>query len=114
MASKKNINPILKSRLKKGDKVKVITGKDKGKEGEVVKVIKETNRVIVSGVNMAKKHQKPSMVSAGGIVEKELSIHASNVAMADPKDGSATKVGFKFLEDGKKVRFAKKSGEVIS
>lgn len=101
-------------RLKKGDQVKVITGKDKGKEGEVLKVVRDKNRVVVSGVNKAKKHEKPSMVSQGGIVEKELSIHVSNVALVDPKDGGVTKVGYKKLDDGKKVRFAKKSGEVIS
>lgn len=103
-----------KIRLKKGDQVKIITGKDKGKEGEVLKVLREKNRVVVAGVNKAKKHEKPSMTSQGGIVEKELSIDVSNVAFIDPKDGGATKVGYKILDDGKKVRFAKKSGEVIS
>ncbi|MDX1949503.1 MAG: 50S ribosomal protein L24 [Rickettsiales bacterium] len=102
-----------KFRVKKGDKVKIITGKDKGKEGEILRVIKDNDRVIVSGANIAKKHTKPSAISAGGIVEKELSIHISNVAVVDPKSGSASKIGYKKLEDGKKVRFAKKSGEVI-
>ena len=103
-----------KFRVKKGDNVVIISGKDKGKQGEVLKVIKDKDRVLVSGVNSAKKHEKPSMQSQGGIVNKELSIHVSNVAVADPKDGAATKVGYKVLKDGKKVRFAKKSGEDIS
>lgn len=103
-----------KIRLKKGDKVKVITGKDKGKEGEILKVIRDSNRLVVAGINKAKKHEKPSMVSQGGIIEKELSIHVSNVALIDPKDGGITKVGYKKLDDGKKVRIARKSGEVIS
>lgn len=102
-----------KFRLQKGDNVKVITGKDKGKEGEVLKVVRDKDRVIVAGINKAKRHEKPSMTSQGGINEKELSIHISNVALVDPKDGVATKVGYKKLDDGKKVRFAKKSGEVI-
>lgn len=103
-----------KFRVKKGDKVKIITGKDKGKEGEILRVIKETDRVLVSGVNMVKRHTKPGAASAGGIISKELSIHVSNVALIDPKSGAATKVGYKKLEDGKKVRFARKSGEVIA
>lgn len=103
-----------KFRIKKGDKVKIITGKDKGKEGEILKVLKENDRVLVSGINIAKRHTKASAVSAGGIVDKELSIHISNVAVIDPKSGSATKVGYKKLEDGKKVRFARKSGEIIA
>jgi large subunit ribosomal protein L24 len=103
-----------KFKIKKGDKVKIITGKDKGKEGEVLRVIKETDRLVVSGVNVAKKHTKPSMTSAGGIVEKELSIHISNVTILDPKSGERTKVGFKILKDGKKVRVARKSGETIA
>ena len=111
--SKQNKITNIKPRLKKGDNVVVITGKDKGKEGEIVKVLKDKNRVIVTGVNKAKKHEKPSMNSAGGINEKELSIHISNVAALDPKDNVATKVGYKNLEDGKKVRFSKKSGEII-
>lgn len=102
-----------KFRLKKGDKVVVISGKDKGKEGEILRVLREKDRVVVSGVNVVKKHTKPSAVSAGGIIEKELSIHISNVQAVDPKTGKATKIGFKKLEDGKKVRFARKSGEVI-
>jgi large subunit ribosomal protein L24 len=99
--------------VKKGDKVIVIAGKDKGKQGEVINVLTKNGRVRVSGINMAKRHTKPSMGNAGGIVERELPIDASNVALVDPKTGKATRVGIKVLEDGKKVRFAKKSGEVI-
>lgn len=102
-----------KLKLKKGDKVVVLTGKDKGKKGDIIEVIKSKSRVRVSGVAVVKRHTKPSAGGAGGIVEVELPIHVSNVAIADPKDGSATKVGVKTLKDGKKVRFAKKSNEVI-
>jgi len=102
-----------KFRLKKGDKVVVIAGKDKGKEGEILKVLRENDRVVVSGVNVVKRHTKPSAASAGGIVEKELSLHISNVQAIDPKTGKGTKLGYKKLEDGKKVRFARKSGEVL-
>ena len=100
-------------KLKKGDNVVVRTGKDKGKTGEVLKTLPEKNRVIVQGVNVVKKHQKPTQFAPGGIEEKELSIHASNVALADPKGGAATRVGYKVLKDGKKVRVAKKSGETV-
>ncbi len=103
-----------KFRVKKGDKVKILTGKDKGKEGEILRVLRENDRVLVSGVNMVKRHTKPSAASTGGIVEKELSIHISNVAAIDPKSGNATKVGYKLLKDGKKVRVARKSGEVLA
>jgi len=103
-----------KLKVKKGDKVKVITGKNKGKVGEIIKVFPAENRVIVSGVNLAKKHTKPSQTSEGGIVQKELPIHVSNVSHIDPKTNEITKIGYKTLEDGKKVRFAKKSGEIIS
>ena len=103
-----------KFRLKKGDKVKVIAGKDKGKEGEILKVIRESDRVIVSGINMVKKHQKANVQNAGGIVEKELSIHISNVSAIDPKSGAATKIAFKVLKDGKKTRVARKSGETLA
>lgn len=103
-----------KLKVKKGDKVQVITGKNKGKVGEIIKVFPSENRVIVSGVNLAKKHTKPSQTSEGGIVQKELPIHVSNVSHVDPKTNEITKIGYKTLEDGKKVRFAKKSGEIIS
>jgi large subunit ribosomal protein L24 len=103
-----------KLKIKKGDKVKVITGKSKGKIGDVLKVFPAERKLLVSGVNLAKKHTKPSQMSEGGIVQKELPIHISNVSHIDPKSGVVTKVGFKILEDGKKVRIAKKSGEIIS
>ena len=100
-------------RLKKGDDVVVISGSDKGKTGSILRVIRSEDRVIVDGINMVKRHTRPSQAQPGGIVNKEAPIHISNVALADPKDGSATRVGYKFLEDGRKVRFAKQSGEVI-
>ncbi len=103
-----------KLKIKKGDKVQVVTGKNKGKVGDVIKVFPSENRVIVSGVNLAKKHTKPSQTSEGGIIQKELPIHVSNVSHVDPKTNEITKIGYKTLEDGKKVRFAKKSGEIIS
>lgn len=100
-------------KIKKGDKVVVLTGKDRGVKGEVLKVLTEENRVIVQGVNMVTRHRKPSQISGGGIEKKEASIHVSNVALADPKSGEATRVGYKILKDGKKVRVAKKSGETV-
>lgn len=102
-----------KLKIKKGDKVVVLTGKNKGSKGEVLKVIRETNRVVVQGVNMITRHNKPSQVSAGGIEKREASIHISNVAIADPKGGKASRIGYKVLKDGKKVRVARKSGEEI-
>lgn len=102
----------MKLKLKKGDKVIVTTGKDKGKTGEITTVFPKENKVIIGGLNMVKRHTKPSQESAGGIVSKEMPIHVSNVALADPKTGKATRVGYK-VEDGRKVRFATKSGEVV-
>ena len=102
-----------KFKIKKGDEVVVLTGKDKGIKGEVLRVITETSRVVVQGVNMVTKHQKPTQVSPGGINKIEKSIHVSNVALADPKDGKPTRVKMETLKDGKKVRVAKKSGETI-
>lgn len=102
-----------KFRVKKGDKVVVLTGKDKGKSGEVLRVIREERRALVSGVNMVKRHTKQTQTEQGGIVSKEAPIQLSNIALQDPKDGKATRVGYKTLEDGRKVRFAKRSGEVI-
>jgi large subunit ribosomal protein L24 len=102
-----------KLKIKKGDKVVVIAGKDKGKRGEVLKVLPAESRLIIQGINMVKRHTRPAMGNPGGIVDKEASIHVSNVAHADPKDDKPTRVGFKTLEDGRKVRFAKRSGEVI-
>jgi large subunit ribosomal protein L24 len=101
------------ARIKKGDTVVVLTGRDKGKKGEVLKVLPKENRAIVKGVNVVKKHQKPSQNQAGGIITKEAPIHISNLAHIDPKDGKPTRVGFKVLDDGRKVRYAKRSGEVI-
>ena len=101
-------------KVRKGDDVIVLSGRDKGKKGSVLRVLQEDNRVVVQGVNVVKRHTKPSAASPGGIVEREAPIHVSNVAHVDPADGKATRVGFKFLEDGnRKVRFAKRSGEVI-
>ncbi|EOL45394.1 50S ribosomal protein L24 [Enterococcus phoeniculicola] len=100
--------------VKKGDKVKVITGKDKNKEGEVLAVFPKQNKVTVQGVNIAKKHQKPSQSAPqGGIVEFEAPIDASNVMIIDPSTGEATRIGYKVV-DGVKVRVSKKSGEVIT
>ena len=102
-----------KLKIRKGDAVVVVSGKDKGKKGEVLSVIPKENRAIVQGVNVAKRHQKQSQTQEGGIVRKELSVHISNLALEDPKDGQPTRVGYKFLNDGRKVRFARRSGEVI-
>ena len=101
------------AKIKKGDKVVVISGSDKGRTGEVLKVLPDDNRVIVQGVKMIKRHTRPSAMNQGGIVEKEAAIHVSNVAHIDPKTDKPTRVGFKFVEDNRKVRFAKGSGEVI-
>ncbi len=102
-----------KFKIKQGDDVVVTRGKDKGKSGSVLKVLRQDDRVIVEGVNMIKRHTRPSQTQPGGIVEKEAAIHISNVAIVDPKDGGPTRVGYRFLEDGRKVRYAKRSGEVI-
>ncbi|CEO17982.1 50S ribosomal protein L24 [Rickettsia monacensis] len=104
---------MIKLKVKKGDEVVVITGKHKGKKGKILKVFPEDSKVIVSGVNLVKKHTKPNQMSEGGIITKELPIHISNIAHIDPKTGNPTKVAFKFLEDGSKVRVSKKSGEII-
>lgn len=100
-------------KIKKGDRVIVLTGRDKGVIGEVLKLNPTDNRAVVQGVNKVKKHTAASNTSAGGIVEKEMSINLSNIAVVDPKDDKPTRVGFKHLDDGRKVRFAKRSGEVI-
>ncbi|WP_211099133.1 50S ribosomal protein L24 [Azospirillum sp. TSO22-1] len=104
---------MMAQKIKTKDKVVVLSGKDKGKTGEVVKVLPKEARVVVAGVNVVKKHTRPSARSQGGIVEIEAPIHVSNVAHVDPKDGKPTRVGFKVLEDGRKVRVAKRSGETI-
>jgi len=102
-----------KLRLKKGDEVVVLTGRDRGKTGEVTKIVLKKNQVIVQGVSVAKRHTAPSASNPGGIIDKEMPIDISNVALIDPKDRKPTKIGYRFLEDGRKVRFAKRSGEVI-
>ena len=102
-----------KLKIRKGDRVVVITGRDKGKAGQVLSMLRAQNRAIVQGVNVARRHQRQTASQDGGIVAKEMPIHISNIALADPKTGKATRVGFKFLKDGKKVRFAKRSGEMI-
>ena len=101
------------AKIKKGDKVVVLTGRDSGRTGEVVQVMPKDEKALVRGVNMVKRHQKQSMNQEGGIISKEAPIHLSNLAIADPKDGKASRVGFKILDDGRKVRFAKRSGELI-
>ena len=103
-----------KLKIKKGDEVVILTGKDKGSKGEVLKVLPEERRLIVQGVNVVKKHRKPTQLNPqGGIENIEKSIDVSNVALVDPKEGKATRVGFKVLKDGKKVRVAKRSGETV-
>jgi large subunit ribosomal protein L24 len=104
----------MKLKIKTGDAVVVTAGKDKGKRGKVTKVIRSSNRVIVQGANMVLKHQKPSQDSAGGIIPKEASLHISNVALVDPTDGKAPRVGYRFNDAGVKERFSKRSGAVIA
>ena len=101
------------AKVRKGDRVVVTTGRDKGKKGEVLRVYPDESRVLVAGINVVKKHQKQTQREQGGIVTKEAPIHVSNVAHIDPKSGEPTRVGFKMLADGRKVRIAKKSGESI-
>jgi large subunit ribosomal protein L24 len=103
----------MSAKLKKGDRVIVTSGRDKGKRGEILRVYPDETRVLVAGVNMVKRHQRQTQRLQGGIINKEAPIHLSKVAYADPKTGEATRIGFKTLEGGKKVRFAKKSGETI-
>ena len=101
------------ARIKKGDKVVIIAGRDKGRTGEVVEVRRDDGRAVVRGINVVKRHQRQSPTQEGGIISKELPIHLSNIALADPKEGKPTRVGFKFVGKGdarKKVRFAKRSG----
>ncbi len=102
------------ARIKKGDKVLVIAGSDKGRRGEVMRVIPDENRAVVQGVKLAKHHQKPTQMNAqGGIVSREAPIHLSNLKLIDPKSGNPTKVGFRVLADGTKVRVAKATGQVV-
>ena len=102
-----------KLKMKKGDRVVVITGRDKGKQGEILRMLAKQNRAIVQGVNMIKRHTRAGPTGAGGIVEREASIHLSNLAHIDPKTDQPTRIGYKVLEGGRKVRFAKRSAEVI-
>lgn len=108
----KNSNKMTK-KIHKGDSVIILTGRDKGKTGDVLRVLRNEQRVLVQGVNMVKRHTAPSQNNPGGIEEKESAIHVSNVSLVDPDSGKATKVGFKILEDGRKVRIARASGEMI-
>jgi large subunit ribosomal protein L24 len=101
------------AKIKKGDKVVVLTGRDRGKAGEVIKVLPKEERALVRGVNLVKRHQRQTAAQEGGIISKEAPLHLSNLALADPKDGKPTRVGFKVLDDGRKVRFAKRSGDLI-
>jgi large subunit ribosomal protein L24 len=102
-----------KFKIKKGDRVVVVTGRDRGKQGEVLRVLRQEDRLLVQGVNMVKRHQRPAAGHPGGIIDKEAPIHISNVAHIDPASSRPTRVGYKLLEAGRKVRFAKRSGEVI-
>lgn len=102
-----------KMKIRKGDKVVVLTGRDKGKQGEVLKAMPRERRLLVQGVNLVKKHQRPTPRHQGGILEKEAPIHVSNVALLDPSDNKPTRIGFSTLEDGRKVRVARRSGEQI-
>jgi large subunit ribosomal protein L24 len=104
---------MIKLKIKKGDNVVVISGRDKGRTGEVLRTFPANQRVIVQGVNIAKRHTKPRMGEPGGIIEKELPLHISNLAHIDPASGKPTRIGYKILGDGRKVRFARRSGEVI-
>ncbi|MGP8231772.1 MAG: 50S ribosomal protein L24 [Methylovirgula sp.] len=101
------------AKIKKGDKVVVLAGRDKGRGGEVLQVLPKDGRAVVRGVNIVKRHQRQTASQEGGIISKEATIHLSNLALADPKDGKATRVGFKILDDGRKVRVAKRSGDLI-
>lgn len=104
---------MTKLKIKKGDKVVVITGRDKGKTGEVTRVLPKEMRVVVQGVNLVKRHQRQTQTQQGGIIEKEASIHISNVAHIDPQSDKPTRVGFKIQDDGRKIRVAKRSGAPI-
>ncbi|WP_434051543.1 MAG: 50S ribosomal protein L24 [Roseibium sp.] len=101
------------AKIKKGDTVVVLTGRDKGKSGEVIQILPTDNKALVRGINMVRRHQKQTQTQEAGIVSKEAPIHLSNVALADPKDGKPTRVGFKVQDDGTKVRVARRSGDLI-
>ncbi len=102
------------NKIRKGDNVVVLAGKDKGRTGEVLSVMPKENRAVVRGINMIVRHQRQSQAQEGGLIRKEAPIHLSNLAVADPKDGKPTRVGFRVEKDGKKVRVAKRSGDVIN
>jgi large subunit ribosomal protein L24 len=104
---------MMAAKIKKGDRVVVTAGRDKGRSGEVRQVMRTENRAIVTGVNIVRRHTRQTAQTEGGILTKEAPIHLSNLAIADPKTGKPTRVGFKVLEDGRKVRFAKRSGDLI-
>jgi large subunit ribosomal protein L24 len=101
------------AKIRKGDKVVVLAGRDKGRTGEVIEVNPAASRALVRGINVVKRHQRQSAQQEGGIISKELPVHLSNIAIADPKDGKPTRIGFKIVGDGRKVRFAKRSGAEI-
>jgi large subunit ribosomal protein L24 len=101
------------AKIRKGDKVVVLAGRDKGRLGEVIQVLPKESRALVRGVNLVKRHQRQTAKQEGGIISKEGTIHLSNIALADPKESKPTRVGFKILDDGRKVRFAKRSGDLI-
>ena len=101
------------AKIKKGDKVVVLTGRDKGRSGEVIRVIPKENRALVRSINVVKRHQRQTAQQEGGIVRREAPVHLSNLALADPHDGKPTRIGFKILDDGRKVRVAKSSGDLI-
>ncbi|NOZ65586.1 MAG: 50S ribosomal protein L24 [Alphaproteobacteria bacterium] len=103
----------VKFKIKKGDEVIVLTGKDKGKKGEIIRMIPSKSRAVVQGINLVKRHTRQTQTEEGGIKTKEASIHVSNLALIDPKSGSATKAGYKMEKDGTKVRISRASGEVI-
>jgi len=104
---------VMAAKIRKGDKVVVLAGRDKGRTGEVVEVNPTAGRALVRGVNLVKRHQRQTAQQQGGIISKELPVHLSNIAIADPKDGKATRIGFKIGRDGRKVRVAKRSGVEI-
>ena len=101
------------AKIRKGDRVVVLAGRDRGKQGEVIRVMPKENRALVRGVNMVRRHTRQTASEQGGIISKEGPIQLSNIAIEDPKDGKPSRVGFKMLDDGTKVRFAKRSGEII-
>ncbi|MCW2310191.1 50S ribosomal protein L24 [Rhodobium gokarnense] len=100
-------------KIKKGDRVVVLAGRDKGRIGEVIRMMPKENRAVVRGINVAKRHQRQTATQEAGIISKEMPIHLSNIAIADPKDDKPTRIGTKVLDDGRKVRFAKRSGDLI-